>query len=84
MLSEYISKGLSKVHYEIIEDKEPYYGEIPELQGIWATGTTLEECRQNLIDVLEGWILVRVRKGLPIPELDKVTISIPEELKVLE
>jgi len=80
MLSEYITKGLSKAHYEIIKDEEPYYGEIPELPGVWATGTTLEECRQNLTEVLEGWILVRVRKGFPIPELDKIGIVIPEEL----
>jgi len=80
MLSEYITKGLSKAHYEIIKDEEPYYGEIPELPGVWATGTTLEQCRQNLIEVLEGWILVRVRKGFPIPELDKIGIVIPEEL----
>jgi predicted RNase H-like HicB family nuclease len=72
MLSEYITKGLSKAHYEIIDDEEPFYGGIPELPGVWATGVTLEECRQNLIEVLEGWILVRVRKGLSIPELDKV------------
>ena len=84
MLNEYISKALGKVHYEIIKDDEPYYGEIPDLPGVWATGTTLEECRKNLIEVLEGWILIRVRKGLPIPEIDNVTILIPEELKISE
>jgi predicted RNase H-like HicB family nuclease len=83
-LNEYITKGLSKAHYELIKDEEPYYGAIPDLPGVWATGATLEECRQNLIDVLEGWILVRVRKGLTIPELDNISIVIPEELKVLE
>jgi hypothetical protein len=48
MLIEYIEEALKKAHYEIIEDKEPFYGEIPGLRGVWATAKTLEECRKNL------------------------------------
>jgi hypothetical protein len=28
--------------------KSPYYGEVPELAGVSATGRMLEECRANL------------------------------------
>ena len=42
MLTEYIEEALSRARYEIIEDEEPYYGEVRELQGVWATGKTLE------------------------------------------
>jgi predicted RNase H-like HicB family nuclease len=59
MIREYIKAAMKNAHYEIIEDEEPYYGEIPELNGVWATGKTLEECRENLSYNLEGWILVR-------------------------
>jgi predicted RNase H-like HicB family nuclease len=69
MLTEYIEAALSKAKYEIIEDEEPYYGEVPELEGVWATGKTLEECRKTLVEVIDGWILVRLRKGLPIPPI---------------
>ncbi len=69
MLTEYIDAALSKAKYGIIEDEEPYYGEVPELEGVWATGKTLEECRKNLVEVIDGWILVRPRKGLPIPPI---------------
>jgi len=69
MLTEYIEAALSKAKYEMIEDEEPYYGEVPELEGVWATGKTLEECRKNLVEVIDGWILVRLRKGLPIPPI---------------
>ena len=48
MFSEYIHAALSKATYEIIDDPEPFYGEVPELRGVWATGETLEECRENL------------------------------------
>ncbi len=84
MITEYIQKALSKARYEIIEDDEPFYGKVPELPGIWATGKTLEECRNNLINVIEGWILVRVRKGLEIPFLGNLTVSIPQEIKVID
>lgn len=69
MLIEYIEEALNKAHYEIIEDEEPFYGEIKELPGVWATGKTLEACRWNLKEVVEGWIILSLKKGLPIPEL---------------
>ncbi|MGQ9626249.1 MAG: type II toxin-antitoxin system HicB family antitoxin [Anaerolineae bacterium] len=31
---------------------------MPSCQGVWATGKTLEECRRNLQEVLEGWIVI--------------------------
>jgi predicted RNase H-like HicB family nuclease len=69
MLTEYIEEALRRAQYEIIEDEEPYYGEVKELKGVWATGKTLEECRNNLKEVIEGWILLSIKKGLPIPSL---------------
>jgi len=75
MILQYIEKALSHARYEIIEDKKPYYGEVPELAGVWANGLTLEECRKNLVDVIEGWIIVRLRRGLPIPPIDNCTID---------
>jgi predicted RNase H-like HicB family nuclease len=69
MITEYIEEALKRARYEIIEDEEPYYGEVEELKGVWATGKTLEECRNNLKEVIEGWILLSIKKGLPIPTL---------------
>jgi len=66
MLTEYIEEALKLAKYEIIEDEEPFYGEVEELPGVWATGKTLEECRSNLKEVIEGWILVSLKKNLPI------------------
>ncbi|MFA5196558.1 MAG: type II toxin-antitoxin system HicB family antitoxin [Bacteroidales bacterium] len=81
MIVQYIEAALSHARYEIIDDEEPYYGEIPELAGVWATGKTLEECRKNLAEVIDGWIVVRLRRGLAIPPIDNLTI---EELHRLE
>jgi len=82
MLLEYIEEALKRAHYEIIEDEEPYYGEVTELPGVWATGRSLEECRQNLMDVIEGWILIRLQKGLPVPPLGERRLEITQELDI--
>lgn len=69
MIREYIEAALSKAKYEIIDDEEPYYGEVAELDGVWATGRTLEECRQNLSEVIDSWLVLSLKKGLPIPPI---------------
>jgi len=81
MIVEYIEAALNRARYEIIDDKEPYYGEVPGLVGVWATGRTLEECRKNLREVIDGWIVVRLKRGLPIPKIGRYRI---EELKKIE
>jgi predicted RNase H-like HicB family nuclease len=75
VLIEYIEEALRRARYEIIDDDEPYYGEVAELKGVWATGKTLEECRNNLKEVIEGWILLSIKKGLPIPRLGDFEIK---------
>ncbi|MBI2859604.1 MAG: hypothetical protein HYX90_11040 [Chloroflexi bacterium] len=42
MILEYVEAALRRAKYEIIDDQEPYYGEVPELEGVWATGKTFE------------------------------------------
>ena len=81
MITDYIEAAIAEAKYEIIEDEEPFYGEVPSLVGVWATGKTLEECRKNLAEVIDGWIIVRLKKGLPIPPMGEHRI---EELKELE
>jgi predicted RNase H-like HicB family nuclease len=80
MITEYIDAAMRRAKFEIIDDEEPYYGEVPELEGVWATGKTLEECRHNLFEVIDGWLVVRLRRGLPIPPLGKYRVK---ELKRL-
>ena len=82
MIREYIEAALERARYELIADEEPYYGEVPDLDGVWATGKTLEECRRDLAEVIDGWILVRLRKGLPIPPLGDCRVEEPEQLEV--
>ncbi len=74
MLTEYVEEALKRASYSIIEDNEPYYGEIEELPGVWATGATLEECRENVKETVESWILVSIKNNITIPKLGKYEI----------
>jgi len=79
MFAEYIQAAMDKATYEIIDDPEPFYGEVPELQGLWATGKTLEECRKNLMDALEDWIAAHLAWGYPVPPLEGHMIQVSNE-----
>ncbi|UEC42452.1 MAG: hypothetical protein METHAR1v1_620001, partial [Methanothrix sp.] len=56
MFAEYIQAALDQAEYKLIDDQKPVFGEVPGLEGVWATGATVEECRKELISVIEGWI----------------------------
>jgi predicted RNase H-like HicB family nuclease len=67
MIQSYILHHLNKAKYEMIDNGKSFYAEIKGLRGVWATGKTLEECRNNLASTLEGWLILRLRKNLSIP-----------------
>jgi predicted RNase H-like HicB family nuclease len=60
MIIEYIQVALEQAQHEIIEDEEPFYGEITALPGVWATGPNLETCRRNLASAIEDWLLFSI------------------------
>jgi predicted RNase H-like HicB family nuclease len=77
MLLEYLNAAIERATYEKIEDEEPYYGEIPGIQGVWATGKNLEECRRNLIQALEDWVFFSIYRGEAIPAVGGITLELP-------
>lgn len=78
MLSDYIAAALRKAHYEILPDGDGYYSSIEGLQGVWANAATLEECRDELREVLEEWIVLGLKLGHTIPPIDGNSLSIQE------
>jgi predicted RNase H-like HicB family nuclease len=66
MLTAYICAAMKRARYEILEDHS-YYGEIPGFQGVYANTQTLEDCRDQLQDVLEGWIILGLKLGHHLP-----------------
>lgn len=44
-----------------------FFGTIPGFPGVWGEGTSLEECRDELIEAIEGWLIVKLRCGEDVP-----------------
>ena len=78
MLTAYIRAAMRHAHYEILEDRT-YYGEISGFQGVYANTDTLEACREELQEVLEGWIILGLRLGHSLPEVDGLRLDVVSE-----
>jgi len=74
VLSEYIQAAMRQAHYEIMEDRR-IFGTIPPCQGVWADADTVEECREKLRTVLEGWLLLGFELGHPTPVIDGIDLN---------
>jgi len=81
MFAEYIQAAFERGESGEMEadEPEPYYAHVPDLPGVWATGRTFEDCRKELVSVIEGWIALRLRLGDPIPPIDSHTINASSE-----
>ncbi len=66
MLSEYLAKKLKQARYKLLKDGS-YFGEIPRLKGVWASAKNLEDCRAELQEVLEDWLVLKVRDREQVP-----------------
>ncbi len=78
MLTSYIEAAMRKAHYEILPDSEGYFGSIEGLQGVWANAETLEDCRRELQEVLEEWIVLGLQMGHAIPPIDGLELTVRE------
>ncbi|MEO1376112.1 MAG: type II toxin-antitoxin system HicB family antitoxin [Cyanobacteria bacterium J06635_10] len=79
MLTEYIHRAMRKATYELLEDGT-FYSEIAECQGVWANASTLEVCREELQDALEGWIILGLRLGHTLPVIDGINLNSIKEV----
>ena len=77
MLFEYIQGALEKAEYKKLEDGS-WFAEIPEFKGVWANSKTVEECRRELVEVLEEWIILKLRDKESIPTIKNIDINIKE------
>ena len=67
---------MNRAEYEILADDNSYYGEIPVCPGVYANANTREKCRKELEETLEEWILFRVHRQLPLPEIDGIKLEV--------
>ena len=80
MIIKYLSEAMRRAKYKILEDGS-YYGWIEELPGVWATASSLEECREELQSVVEDWLFLGLKLGHHIIPLGDVDLN--TQLKVV-
>lgn len=73
MLTSFVEQKIKTAKYKKLKDGS-YFGEIPDLKGVWADASTLSICKRELREVLEEWLaisLVQEKKvqGLKLPRL---------------
>ena len=74
-LSEYITEALKQAVYEYCDHTQQWCVYIQELPGCWAAGKTVEQVRQELWEVVEGWLILALQAGDPLPEINGCVIG---------
>jgi predicted RNase H-like HicB family nuclease len=80
MLIEYVQAAMERARYKLLED-DTYFGEIPECPGVWANEPTLERCRETLREVLEEWLVLKLKEGEPLPSFGRHRIILPHSAR---
>jgi predicted RNase H-like HicB family nuclease len=75
MISRFVDRALRRARYRQV-DGGTFCATVSGLRGVIATGPSLEACRDQLAEVVEEWVLVRVARGLRVPTLDGVTVEV--------
>jgi predicted RNase H-like HicB family nuclease len=77
MLAQYMEKVLERAEYKRLDDGT-WFADIPGFNGVWANALTVEACRRELLEVLEEWLLLKLRDQDPIPAVEGIEIKIAE------
>lgn len=74
MLTRYIREAMRRARFKTL-DNGTCFGEIPGLVGVWANEANVETCREVLQEVLEEWLILKIRDNDPIPRLGRISLS---------
>ena len=74
MLTAYITAAMARARYKLLDDGT-YFGEIPGLRGVWANAKQLDACRAELQEVLEDWLVLKLRDGDEIPRIGRIQLT---------
>jgi predicted RNase H-like HicB family nuclease len=74
LLTAYIQSAMAGATYDKLEDGS-FCGRIPVCPGVIAFEESLERCREELQSVLEGWIILGLRSGDPMPVIDAIDLN---------
>ncbi len=78
MILEYVNAALKKAEYKKLDDGT-WFAEIPGFKGVWANASNIEDCRHELSEVLDEWLVLKIRSNDELPVLEGAEIKFIEE-----
>ncbi|MBR2208081.1 MAG: type II toxin-antitoxin system HicB family antitoxin [Synergistaceae bacterium] len=67
-IEDYMNLPYTKIIEELNDESGHYFfGKILELDGCQSSGNTIEELNESLDEAMEGWLYVKLTRGLHIP-----------------
>ena len=75
MIQKYIAKALARARFAKLEDGS-VCATVPGLKGVLAIGDDRRACKEQLAEIVEEWVLVRVSQGLSVPKLDGIGVQV--------
>ena len=75
MIIEYCQNAIENAEYRKLDDGT-WFSEIPGFEGVWANGDSVEICRKELIEVLEEWLILKLKDNDPIPTVRGLKIEV--------
>ena len=74
ILSEYLDQAMAQAEYDKLEDNT-FSGRIPSCKGVLAFGSTLRQCEDELRSTLEDWLLLGLKLGHALPEINGIDLN---------
>jgi predicted RNase H-like HicB family nuclease len=76
--SEYVAEAIKHARYEYCGETESWTAFVEELPGCWAQADSVEDARRELMEVIEGWVLLGIRSGDALPAIGNRKLGLPE------
>ena len=74
VLTAFVETAMHEAKYKMLEDGT-CFGEIPSCPGVWANEKTLEACRDVLREVLEEWLILKLRDRDLLPKIGGIDLN---------
>lgn len=74
ILTLYIKAAIESAKYEVLDDGT-FYSYIPLCRGVWANHIDKEICKKELQEVLESWLLLKLKDNDTLPIINEIDLN---------
>jgi predicted RNase H-like HicB family nuclease len=74
ILTAFIEAAMQTIQYVCLTDKT-VYGKIPDCSGVWGEGSNQQECKKDIQEALEIWLLLKLKDNDSIPIINGIDLN---------